>query len=93
MGYMLRLGAPASKLVMGIPTFGKSFTLANSETGVGAPISGPGLPGRFTKEKGTLAYYEVMIFLLRIPLGGGISLTTHVFSFGSKNMLICPSVH
>lgn len=59
MGYMLRLGAPASKLVMGIPTFGKSFTLASSEMGVGAPVSGPGLPGRFTKEEGVLAYYEV----------------------------------
>lgn len=57
--YLLRLGAPANKLVMGIPTFGRSFTLASSETSVGAPISGPGLPGRFTKEKGTLAYYEV----------------------------------
>ncbi|EGW02147.1 Chitinase-3-like protein 1 [Cricetulus griseus] len=62
-GYMLRLGAPASKLVMGIPTFGKSFTLASSETRVGAPISGPGLPGRFTKEEGTLAYYEICDFL------------------------------
>uniref|UniRef100_A0A7N9DGM0 Chitinase-3-like protein 1 n=1 Tax=Macaca fascicularis TaxID=9541 RepID=A0A7N9DGM0_MACFA len=62
-GYMLRLGAPASKLVMGIPTFGKSFTLASSETGVGAPISGPGIPGRFTKEAGTLAYYEICDFL------------------------------
>lgn len=59
MGYMLRLGAPASKLVMGIPTFGKSFTLASSEMGVGAPVSGPGLPGQFTKEEGVLAYYEV----------------------------------
>ncbi|XP_034368633.1 chitinase-3-like protein 1 isoform X1 [Arvicanthis niloticus] len=62
-GYILRLGAPASKLVMGIPTFGKSFTLASSENRVGAPISGPGLPGRFTKEKGTLAYYEICDFL------------------------------
>ncbi|XP_058130968.1 chitinase-3-like protein 1 [Dasypus novemcinctus] len=62
-GYMLRLGAPASKLVMGIPTFGKSFTLASSKTGIGAPISGPGLPGRFTKEEGTLAYYEICDFL------------------------------
>uniref|UniRef100_A0A2R9AZ16 Chitinase-3-like protein 1 n=1 Tax=Pan paniscus TaxID=9597 RepID=A0A2R9AZ16_PANPA len=62
-GYMLRLGAPASKLVMGIPTFGRSFTLASSETGVGAPISGPGIPGRFTKEAGTLAYYEICDFL------------------------------
>uniref|UniRef100_A0A8C8YLS6 Chitinase-3-like protein 1 n=1 Tax=Prolemur simus TaxID=1328070 RepID=A0A8C8YLS6_PROSS len=62
-GYVLRLGAPASKLVMGIPTFGKSFTLASSETGVGAPISGPGIPGRYTKEAGTLAYYEICDFL------------------------------
>ncbi|KAM6165218.1 chitinase-3-like protein 1 [Erethizon dorsatum] len=62
-GYMLRLGAPASKLVMGIPTFGKSYTLASSETGVGAPISGPGLAGQFTKEEGILAYYEVCDFL------------------------------
>lgn len=60
MGYILRLGAPASKLVMGIPTFAKSYTLASSDTNVGAPISGPGLAGRFTKEEGTLAYYEVM---------------------------------
>uniref|UniRef100_A0A8C5KP20 Chitinase-3-like protein 1 n=1 Tax=Jaculus jaculus TaxID=51337 RepID=A0A8C5KP20_JACJA len=62
-GYMLRLGAPASKLLMGIPSFGKSFTLASSETQVGAPVSGPGLPGRFTKEKGVLAYYEICDFL------------------------------
>ena len=59
MGYMLRLGAPPDKLVMGIPAFGRSFTLASSKTGVGAPISGPGLPGRFTKAEGILAYYEV----------------------------------
>lgn len=58
-GYMLRKGAPADKLVMGIPVYGRSFTLSSSETGVGAPISGPGLPGRFTKEGGFLAYYEV----------------------------------
>nr|XP_035935476.1 chitinase-3-like protein 1 isoform X2 [Halichoerus grypus] len=61
--YMLRLGAPADKLVMGIPAFGRSFTLASSKTSVGAPISGPGLPGRFTKEEGILAYYEICDFL------------------------------
>ncbi|XP_008828569.1 chitinase-3-like protein 1 isoform X1 [Nannospalax galili] len=62
-GYVLRLGAPASKLLLGIPIFGKSFTLASSETQVGAPVSGPGLPGRFTKEEGILAYYEICDFL------------------------------
>lgn len=59
MGYVLRLGVPAKKLLMGIPTFGRSFKLASSETGVGAPSSGPGTLGRFTQEEGTLAYYEV----------------------------------
>ncbi|TKC44360.1 hypothetical protein EI555_005143, partial [Monodon monoceros] len=58
--YVLRLGAQANKLVMGIPTFGRSFTLASSKTDVGAPTSGPGIPGRFTKE--TLAYYESVTF-------------------------------
>ncbi|XP_006107927.1 chitinase-3-like protein 1 [Myotis lucifugus] len=62
-GYALRLGVPAQKLLMGIPTFGRSFTLASSKIGVGAPISGPGLPGQFTKEGGILAYYEICDFL------------------------------
>ncbi|XP_006888039.1 PREDICTED: chitinase-3-like protein 1 [Elephantulus edwardii] len=62
-GYTLRLGAPANKLVMGIPTFGKSFTLASSSSGIGAPTSGPGIAGPFTKEEGTLAYYEICEFL------------------------------
>ncbi|XP_007186068.2 chitinase-3-like protein 1, partial [Balaenoptera acutorostrata] len=61
--YVLRLGAQANKLVMGIPTFGRSFTLASSKTDVGTPTSGPGIPGWFTKEKGTLAYYEICDFL------------------------------
>lgn len=59
MGYVMRRGVPANKLLLGIPAFGKSFTLASSETGIGVPILGPGLPGRFTKEEGILAYYEV----------------------------------
>ncbi|XP_036133405.1 chitinase-3-like protein 1 isoform X1 [Molossus molossus] len=62
-GYVLRLGVPAQKLLMGIPTFGRSFTLASSEMGVGAPSSGPGIPGQFTKETGILAYYEICAFL------------------------------
>ncbi|XP_033106701.1 acidic mammalian chitinase-like [Anneissia japonica] len=53
-------GAPASKLNLGIPTYGRSFTLTNpSENGIGAPSTGPGDAGQFTREKGFLAYYEV----------------------------------
>ncbi|XP_055000672.1 chitinase-3-like protein 1 [Sorex araneus] len=61
--YMLRRGAPAPKLLMGIPTFGRTFTLSSADTDVGAPASGPGEPGRFTKEPGMLAYYEICDFL------------------------------
>lgn len=63
LSYVLRRGAPAQKLLMGIPSFGRTFTLASSRTDVGAPVSGPGEPGQFTKEPGMLAYYEICDFL------------------------------
>lgn len=63
LSYVLRLGAPAHKLLMGIPTYGKSFTLTSSNSEVGAPVSGSGEAGPFTKEPGMLAYYEICGFL------------------------------
>ncbi|XP_010588526.1 chitotriosidase-1 [Loxodonta africana] len=58
--YRLQMGAPAHKLILGMPTYGRTFTLASSSnTGVGAPATGPGTPGPFTKDGGVLAYYEV----------------------------------
>ncbi|XP_072504253.1 chitotriosidase-1 isoform X2 [Notamacropus eugenii] len=58
--YWLEKGAPSDKVILGMPTYGRSFTLSSpSNTGVGAPVSGAGTPGPFTKEGGVLAYYEV----------------------------------
>lgn len=57
---MLRLGAPPHKLVLGLPTYGHTFTVDEQvEPGMGASAMEPGLEGRFTKQKGFLGYNEV----------------------------------
>lgn len=58
--YYLKKGAPANKLILGIPTYGRSFTLTNpDENELDASADGPGEQGEATREKGYLAYYEV----------------------------------
>jgi chitinase len=65
----LQKGTPASKLILGMPTYGRSFTLASSsDNGVGAPATGPGAPGPYTKDKGVLAYYEVRRLLATLNM-------------------------
>uniref|UniRef100_A0A7M4EWK2 Acidic mammalian chitinase n=1 Tax=Crocodylus porosus TaxID=8502 RepID=A0A7M4EWK2_CROPO len=64
MNYWKSNGAPAEKLVVGFPTYGHTFMLSNpSNTAVGAPTSGPGPAGPYTKQTGFLAYYEICTFL------------------------------
>ncbi|OXB54856.1 hypothetical protein ASZ78_000295 [Callipepla squamata] len=64
MNYWKSNGAPAEKLLVGFPTYGHSYILQNpSNTAVGAPTSGPGPAGPYTKQSGFLAYYEICTFL------------------------------
>ncbi|KAJ9601579.1 hypothetical protein L9F63_000322, partial [Diploptera punctata] len=58
--HYLKLGADRNKLVLGIPTYGRSYTLFNPlATEIGSPADGPGEQGDATREKGYLAYYEI----------------------------------
>ncbi|XP_078098083.1 chitotriosidase-1-like [Mustelus asterias] len=61
--YWIRHGLPANKMIIGFPTFGRTFKLKTPNESVGAETNGPGPPGNFTKEAGFLSYYEVCDFL------------------------------
>ncbi|XP_062997927.1 chitinase-3-like protein 1 [Elgaria multicarinata webbii] len=60
--FLKRKGAPAEKIIMGIPTYGQTFTLSSILTGLGASASGPGTAAEFTKLPGIMAYYEICNF-------------------------------
>lgn len=58
--YFMEKGLPANKLVMGLGTYGRGFTLVDkSKTGMGAPAKGACAAGRYTREKGFISYYEI----------------------------------
>ncbi|XP_053686881.1 acidic mammalian chitinase-like [Sabethes cyaneus] len=58
--YWLSEGAPASKLNLGMPLYGRTFTLTNANVnGVGKPTSGAGQAGPYTAEAGFLGYNEI----------------------------------
>jgi chitinase len=60
MRYWIEKGADSKKLVMGLPMYGQSFTLGQSEMNeLKAPAPGPGEAGEFTRSAGFLAFYEV----------------------------------
>ncbi|XP_075837804.1 acidic mammalian chitinase-like [Microtus pennsylvanicus] len=57
-------GVPAEKLIVGFPEYGHNFLLSNpSNNGIGAPTSGAGPAGPYTREAGFWAYYEICSFL------------------------------
>jgi len=60
----VRQGAPKEKLIIGMPVYGRTFTLVTPELfDIGAPATGGGDPGRYTGEAGFLSYYEICDFL------------------------------
>jgi chitinase len=60
----VKQGAPKEKLMIGMPTYGRSFTLVDStKFDIGAPATSGGSSGKYTAEAGFMSYYEVCDFL------------------------------
>ncbi|XP_067001763.2 chitinase-3-like protein 1 [Anabrus simplex] len=58
--YWIENGATPSKIVLGMGTYGRSFSLPSAGlVGPGAPASGPGSAGPYTRESGMLGYNEI----------------------------------
>ncbi|KAL6464550.1 hypothetical protein MHYP_G00268670 [Metynnis hypsauchen] len=60
--YWISKGAPAERLLLGFPTYGRTFLLTTSATGLGAPANGPADAGPYTRDAGFWAYYEICTF-------------------------------
>ncbi len=57
--YWINKGVSISKLNVGIPFFGKSWTLSSDAYNPPAKASGPGPAGPLTNTQGELAFYEI----------------------------------
>lgn len=53
---------PAEKLIFGVPSYGRTFTLADpTQTGLLSPAKGPGVAGKYTLLEGFLSFYEICL--------------------------------
>ncbi|XP_068171287.1 chitinase, acidic.1 [Antennarius striatus] len=61
--YWMSQGAPAEKLLLGLPTYGRTYRLSTGSSGLGAPANGAADAGAYTRTAGFWAYYEICQFL------------------------------
>lgn len=65
--YWIDKGAPASKIALGLGTYGRAFKLVDrNNNGLGAPARGNPTKGQYTRESGFLAYYEICKMNLKV---------------------------
>lgn len=60
--FYLSQGAPKEKIILGLATYGRGFTLpsANAEAGLYCPVTGTMPAGPFTREPGMWSYLELL---------------------------------
>ena len=58
---LVQLGASRSKLILGIPTYGRSFTLSSSSKTPPNYFSGAGNAGPILNQAGFLGYQEICL--------------------------------
>ena len=59
MRYWMSKVSDKSKLILGVSTYGRTFTLRKTRhNDYNVPTTGPGDAGEFTQQPGMLAYYE-----------------------------------
>lgn len=64
--YWLESGADRKKIIMGMPMYGQSFSLAQTnDNQLNAPTYGGGEAGEATRARGFLAYYEICSYIQR----------------------------
>jgi chitinase len=57
--YLIELGAPVSKLAMGLPFYGRTFVTNEKEARLGVVSNEIGFPGPSTNENGFMGYNEI----------------------------------
>lgn len=58
--YYAKLGAPRAKMVLGMPFYGRTFTLVDPAFhDIGMSSQGAGFQGPYTREPGFLGYNEI----------------------------------
>lgn len=60
MNYWLSKGCPANKIILGMPLYGRGFSLKDpKKNGLDVPVTGKSIAGQFTREPGMMGYNEV----------------------------------
>lgn len=61
--YLIKLGAPRAKIVLGLPLYGRTFITINNDGNFNDPAKDFGFEGNFTRENGFMGYNEVCLLL------------------------------